>query len=255
MKWIKSILLIFGICGCMVNSLSGLTMTISTWVVDGIYNNREVIINDRVPLFSWECDTDISSFTVTVATHTGLSNGAIIWWYDNQDPAKSGNERELEDGYRYFIKYGGEKSYLIVGNTYYWRVEVCGTVSGDPLIGTATGEFTIVYSEIELPKANFDLQVDYNNPFNPLKGQKTKFRYMVKGAGGMAVNVKVTIYTFSGEYVRVLANHPAMQDAEYTAEWDGCDESGEIMSSGIYLLHLWVEGESTGVTRRVALTK
>jgi len=117
MKWIKSILLIFGICGCMVNSLSGLTMTISTWVVDGIYNNREVIINDRVPLFSWECDTDISSFTVTVATHTGLSNGAIIWWYDNQDPAKSGNERELEDGYRYFIKYGGEKSYLIDGNT------------------------------------------------------------------------------------------------------------------------------------------
>jgi len=253
MKWIKSILLIFGICGCMVNSLSGLTMTISTWVVDGIYNNREVIINDRVPLFSWECDTDISSFTVTVATHTELSNSSTIW-YIHQAPPE--NKLTLgDDNYRYFIKYGGEKSYLIVGNTYYWRVEVCGTVSGDPLIGTATGEFTIVYSEIELPKANFDLQVDYNNPFNPLKGQKTKFRYMVKGAGGMAVNVKVTIYTFSGEYVRVLANHPAMQDAEYTAEWDGCDESGEIMSSGIYLVHLWVEGESTGVTRRVALTK
>ena len=254
MKWIKSILLIFGICGCMVNSLSGLTMTISTWVVDGIYNNREVIINDRVPLFSWECDIEISSFTVTVATSLAeLSNGSTIW-YIHQAPPE--NKLTLgDDNYRYFIKYGGEKSYLIVGNTYYWRVEVCGTVSGDPLIGTATGEFTIVYSEIELPKANFDLQVDYNNPFNPLKGQKTKFRYMVKGAGGMAVNVKVTIYTFSGEYVRVLANHPAMQDAEYTAEWDGCDESGEIMSSGIYLVHLWVEGESTGVTRRVALTK
>jgi len=73
------------------------------------------------------------------------------------------------------------------------------------------------------------LERNYPNPFNP----KTTIRY------GLATpaSVRMDIYDISGKFVRTLVhNH---QDAGfYQVQWDGRNQSGKALSSGLYLYRL-----------------
>jgi hypothetical protein len=73
--------------------------------------------------------------------------------------------------------------------------------------------------------ANPSLSQNYPNPFN----QGTEIKYALP----KSCNVSLTIYNLLGQKVRTLVNE--YQNAGYkSAFWDGKDESGKDVSSGIY---------------------
>lgn len=84
--------------------------------------------------------------------------------------------------------------------------------------------------EPKLP-AQFALQPNFPNPFNA----ETTIRYDVpmKNTG----HISLTIYNISGQMVKMLVNE-YQAPGQYILNWDGSDEAGRPVSSGIYLCKL-----------------
>ena len=95
----------------------------------------------------------------------------------------------------------------------------------------------------------FQLLQNYPNPFNP----ETWIPYQLNEAS----NVKIKIFDSAGRLVRRLAL--GQQSAGYyltrgtAAYWDGKNDFGEQVTSGVYFYHLLTERAS--VTRKMLVTK
>lgn len=87
---------------------------------------------------------------------------------------------------------------------------------------------SVVEQQGEQP-TNFSLSQNYPNPFNP----ETTIEYQLPRAG----QVKVVIYNVAGKLVRTLidAQHAA---GKFQTHWDGKDELGNQVASGVYLYQL-----------------
>jgi hypothetical protein len=91
-----------------------------------------------------------------------------------------------------------------------------------------------VDGEDQKPKA-FQLRQNYPNPFNPL----TEIKYSVPQRG----KVRIEIYALSGRRIRTLVDG-TMPPGERFVTWDGTDESGRRVVSGVYLCRM-TAGEFT----------
>jgi hypothetical protein len=92
----------------------------------------------------------------------------------------------------------------------------------------------------------FALLPAYPNPFNP----ETAIRYHIGLDRPEPVSLR--IYNLLGQEVRTLADDVHGSGA-YQAVWDGRDDAGRMLASGIYFVRLQV-GEM-GQTRKLVLTK
>jgi hypothetical protein len=82
--------------------------------------------------------------------------------------------------------------------------------------------------QISVP-GRFKLDQNYPNPFNP----GTTISYTIDTHS----QVSVTVYNVQGQAVRHLVNEP-QNAGEYTMEWDGTDNHGSLVASGIYFYRL-----------------
>ncbi len=78
----------------------------------------------------------------------------------------------------------------------------------------------------------FALYQNFPNPFNP----STRIKYDLK----QETNIKLKIFNILGQKVRSLVNdvQPA---GRYNVTWDGTDDSGKLVSSGIYLYRIFAD--------------
>jgi hypothetical protein len=79
------------------------------------------------------------------------------------------------------------------------------------------------------------LKVALNNPFNPYRGEATRFEYVVRGQD---TPVRVIVFAADGHPVRRLADHLAAADAPNSVDWDGRSDDGGLVSSGVYFVVL-----------------
>ena len=85
---------------------------------------------------------------------------------------------------------------------------------------------------------------NYPNPFNP----RTMIRYNLPAAA----DVQLVIYDAMGRRVRTLVA-VAQSSGSHAAGWDGTDEGGRPVPSGVYVYHLRAGSEET--SRRMLLLK
>jgi hypothetical protein len=95
---------------------------------------------------------------------------------------------------------------------------------------------TGIDDEIEAPRA-FALAQNYPNPFN------AQTRINFNAAGGAT---KLEIYNVTGALVKTLVNDP-IEPGYHSIVWDGRDNRGESVSSGVYFYRL---KDSSGVQFR-----
>ncbi len=113
-----------------------------------------------------------------------------------------------------------EDGSLEPGTTYRYRIEyIDGT---DRMVLFETDDVTI-------PALRLALHQNVPNPFNPL----TSIKY-VTGEDGY---VRLEVYDVSGRHVRTLVD--AFQSkGQYTVDWNGIDNQGGSVSSGVYFYRL-----------------
>jgi hypothetical protein len=90
-----------------------------------------------------------------------------------------------------------------------------------------------------LPRA-FSLSQNYPNPFNPA----TTIAFTVPGNESEAVPTLLTIYNMRGQRVATLLDR-AMKPGTHSVTWDGKNEAGVRVSSGVYLYTLQAGSERT----------
>ena len=82
-----------------------------------------------------------------------------------------------------------------------------------------------------LPRV-FSLSQNYPNPFNP----STTIRYDIPG-GSVTVPVRLLVYDIRGRLVRKLVDRDR-EPGRYQVHWDGRDDRGASVSSGVYLYRI-----------------
>ncbi len=90
------------------------------------------------------------------------------------------------------------------------------------------------------------------NKFKPANSEKAVIKYKIKGVETGQIIIK--IYNLAGEKVKTLvSNQTVTSNTDYTIEWDGKNDNGELVSSGVYLVHIGLGG--TKDIKRVMLIK
>ncbi|MBL7993886.1 immunoglobulin domain-containing protein [bacterium] len=107
-----------------------------------------------------------------------------------------------------------------------------GTIRYKILVGTAGYLNQATASFNELP-TNFSLSQNYPNPFNPA----TKISYALAKRS----RVTMSIYNILGQKVRTVLDRRDQEVGVHTLEWNGTDNIGRGVSSGIYLYRIQAE--------------
>lgn len=102
----------------------------------------------------------------------------------------------------------------------------------------------------EPPAANpfpqcFELLQNYPNPFNPT----TAISYQLPAVS----DVEISIYNTLGQKVRTLVDEAQKPAGYYRIEWDGKNETGQAVSSGVYYYQL--ETGNFSKTRKILLVR
>ena len=95
------------------------------------------------------------------------------------------------------------------------------------------------------PPDKFSLYQNYPNPFNPT----TTIKYSVGNSG--VINVKLVIYNILGQRVKTLVND-AKSPGQYSAIWNGRNDAGVEVSSGVYL-YLFKAGDFVETKKMIFL--
>lgn len=108
---------------------------------------------------------------------------------------------------------------------------------------TMTGVFKI--ESIPIPAGIVEVS---ENVFNPLQSQRAAISYTIYSEGNVAIN----IYTMLGELVKKLVSRYHTVNS-YTENWDGKNKHGDIVASGIYLVH--IQGPGLDTVKKIAVVK
>lgn len=107
-----------------------------------------------------------------------------------------------------------------------------------------TAEVREVQNSENTRPAGFSLSQNYPNPFNPT----TNFRFSL----ARSAHVRVDIFNILGQRVMTVVNEK-MRPGVYLVDWDGKDEKGNLVSSGIYFYRM--KAEDFVETKRMVLLK
>jgi hypothetical protein len=123
-------------------------------------------------------------------------------------------------------------------------VDVQYNVPADQIITIVEDEGTPV-AETPLLPARLALHGNVPNPFNPM----TVIHYELPGSSPVGLR----IYDVSGRLVRTLLDSAVQHAGHHTQPWDGRDDRGRPVASGVYFYCLQAEGKV--LTERMVLTK
>jgi hypothetical protein len=91
--------------------------------------------------------------------------------------------------------------------------------------------------------SGFSLSQNYPNPFNPV----TNIAFTVP----QTAHVRLDVYNVVGQKVKTLVDQE-MKPGSYAADWDGTDQSGKAVSSGIYFYRMEA-GDFAGMKKMLLL--
>jgi len=77
--------------------------------------------------------------------------------------------------------------------------------------------------------AVFNLEQNYPNPFNP----STRIKFTLRHS----THIEFAIYDLTGREIKILVNKN-QEAGQHIIDWDGRDNSGKIVSSGVYLYQI-----------------
>jgi len=103
-----------------------------------------------------------------------------------------------------------------------------------------TGYFKFGPKTIIVPEET-NIHQNYPNPFNPT----TTIGYDIGLMDGLTQNVSINVYNILGQHIRTLVENED-QIGQFKIQWDGTNELGRPMASGIYFIQLTTE---TGIAR------
>jgi hypothetical protein len=166
-----------------------------------------------------------SCIALKSGTHTWYADvsGGIGYygyqWIADGSVVGTGSSVTLSRGPNFTLNLTVTSGYQAASSSLY--VSECSGGGGD--------EKTVAKTETEIVPDNFELHSNFPNPFNP----STTIRFGLPSPS----NVSLKVYNIQGQEVRTLVNDH-LSGGYFDAIWDGKDEAGSQVASGIYIYRL-----------------
>ena len=141
----------------------------------------------------------------------------------------------------------------VVAQQNYFYVLVA--VDSSLLVSQPTAELQFLVTDVadpglaELP-VSIDLEQNYPNPFNAT----TALVYSLPNIGAQPATVRLVIYNSLGQRVTTLIDDRQFP-GRHVVTWDGDDDSGQPVASGVYFYRLEVSGIDFVKNRKMVLMK
>ncbi len=188
--------------------------------------------------FDWSASVDPIGgdilYKLMIATDTTFLDPTVVWDIEGNSYTLAGT---LEEGLYYWkvFAYTLQSIYRASSEVYpFTAADLTGTGDDGP--------------SVLLPRS-FDLKQNYPNPFNP----QTTISFDIPDLGKMgkesAAEARLNIYDIRGRLVRELYSGE-LASGSYQLSWDGRNESGQSVPSGIYIYRL-VAGDWSSVKKMV----
>jgi hypothetical protein len=163
----------------------------------------------------------------------GVCVGATVWQPDVQNHviAWGGNEEAGLPGF----KAGNKISFKLFSketDSEHELIPAFGSKSEEVFMGSAFSSVKLS-SESALIPDRFLLYNNYPNPFNP----STTLRFDLPENS----KVSLVVYNLLGESIRTIVNNVDYKPGRFSVEWDGRDNSGFTVPSGVYLIRFETE--------------
>jgi hypothetical protein len=163
----------------------------------------------------------------------GVCVGATVWQPDVQNHviAWGGNEDAGLPGF----KAGNKISFKLFSketDSEHELIPAFGSKSEEVFMGSAFSSVKLS-SESALIPDRFLLYNNYPNPFNP----STTLRFDLPENS----KVSLVVYNLLGESIRTIVNNIDYKPGRFSVEWDGRDNSGFTVPSGVYLIRFETE--------------
>ncbi|MCX6152514.1 MAG: T9SS type A sorting domain-containing protein [Ignavibacteriales bacterium] len=230
------------------------------YVVNGHFPTllKSVSVNGDVSFGQLEgqVGTDVVRVPVKLSNSNNVLSAQVTLDIDNKLVDVESVKGSLPEGWQMLYNYANGKlniamcgiSPLADGNVAVIALklkdkEARVSVSGTSNLNDALQKNLSALSVRQIP-AQFELSQNYPNPFNP----NTKIKYSL----AFDSRVTLTIYNLLGQKVKTLFN--GQQEAGfYTMEWNGTNEYGQQISSGMYIYR--IEAGSFVSTKKMNLLK
>jgi len=118
------------------------------------------------------------------------------------------------------------------------------TLTAAYIDGVQYGNFVEVEDNDILPMYEIELFQNYPNPFNPT----TTISFSIPEES----KVELSVYNIKGQKVRTLTNNN-FDKGNHSVVWNGIDDTGNSVGSGVYLYKLNVNGKSESVNKCLLL--
>ncbi len=189
-----------------------------------------------------EMSVDVSNLTCTVPEDSSIidtisiacnGTGVLTWKITNQTDWLSYdvNMGDISSGDNYDLVLNVSAEDLVPA-TYLDTLVFTSNDQANPVITIPVELVVLPLVGIDNPSqapSMFALNQNYPNPFNPT----TTFSYDVPEQ----VNIKLTIYDIHGKVIRNVSSG-VVSVGHYQYIWNGMNESGEIVSTGVYLARM-----------------
>ena len=204
------------------------------------------VAGDRQATLKWTTRSEINNagFEIYRSTMPSQPYQLISSYKSNPDLIGAGNS-SVARYYRFVDRN------LINGRTYWYKIADVD-FNGErrfhgPVSAVPNSNGTNLSNNGNIPE-KFALHNNYPNPFNP----GTTIRFDVPELHGNKTRVELTIYDIQGHKIKTLLNEP-LEAGTYQVTWDGLNENGNQISSGIYIYNL--KTESFSATKKMMLIR
>ncbi len=191
------------------------------------------------------------SFLCTYSDNDGalIQNRDVFMRQISPDGTPVGNAPILLCGERYQQEY---ISTAVIGNKAFvtWGDSRAGIMNSEETWSgiwgnMVTSAFTPNDDPQHSPLAQPVIDGNYPNPFNP----STSIGFSLP----VAAPVTLAVYNLKGQLVKTLLSNSELGSGKHSVIWDGLDDNGRSVSSGIYFCRL--SSGSTQATRKMLLAK
>ncbi|GAB4327110.1 MAG: hypothetical protein Kow0037_00410 [Calditrichia bacterium] len=177
-------------------------------------------------LWATQSEVDNAGFEVYRSDKRDGTYQLISGYTNNPELQGAGNSSSLTE-YRF------EDVGLVNGQTYWYKladVDYNGhRAFHGPVSVVPNANGVQVVNDGAIPKS-FALKNNYPNPFNP----STRLEFDIPALLDGSIRVNVSVYNLLGQKVKTLVEGN-LQPGSYQVEWDGTNELGQKVASGVYL--------------------
>jgi hypothetical protein len=221
-----------GYYGYLNNNDDPLPVMLTTFTAEYTSNN---------PTLDWTTESESNNAYWNVYRSVSQNLGQALWLNVDEMIEGAGTVTEPTN-YEYIDMYGVEEN-----TSYYYWLE-CVDNAGETEIYGPVSLFIpegIVNNGTPAAPSDYGLKQNFPNPFNP----DTRISFALEDDGP----AQITIYNLKGNKIKTIFNEIVEADMVQSAYWDGKDDNGKTVATGVYLYRL--RTNSTNYTKRMLLMK